>query len=246
MSKNRVSLTIDEGLLKRLDAEAEHKDLNRSQMFEEVVRSYVHSQEIDTAVVFCGGEEFRSLNEYEGKPVLAHVIEHLRKNNISRVILLPGPNEEEIRERFSWGDDLKIEYVSEEESSGTAAALKQLEEKVGKTFLAVNGDVIADVDVEDMLQVHREESRVATIALTTVEDTSDYGAVHLKGRVVLGFKEKPEPGEEPTKLVNAGTYIFEPSIFKELNGKGLGEVFEDLADSKELTGYIYGGEWDRP
>lgn len=246
MSKKRVSLTVNEQLLKRVDAEAEHKGLNRSQMFEEIVENYVHSQEIDTAVIFCGGEDVRSLNEIDGKPVMAFIIQKLRDNNISRIILLPGKNEQQIRDRFSWGEGLEVEYVSEENPRGTAAALEKLEQKIGKTFLAVNGDVLADVDIEDMLKVHRDEGRKATIALTTVEDTSEYGAVHLKGRQILGFKEKPEPGEEPTKLVNAGTYIFEPSIFNELDAKALDEVFESLAAEKEITGYIYGGEWQRP
>lgn len=245
MSKTRVSLTVNEDLLKRMDAEADHKGLNRSQMFEEVVRNYIHGQEIDTAVIFCGGDGLRSLREINGKPVLAHVVERLKKNNISRLILLAGENEEKVRERFSWGEGLEVEYVSEENPEGTASALKKLEESIGKTFLAVNGHVIADVDVDDMLKVHRAEDRTATIALTTVEDPSNYGAVRLKGRKVLGFEEKPEPGEEPTKLVNAGTYIFEPSIFDELEEKGLDQVFTSLASRDQLSGYIYGGEWTR-
>ncbi|EHK01298.1 hypothetical protein HRED_08925, partial [Candidatus Haloredivivus sp. G17] len=60
----------------------------------------------------------------------------LKQHNISRIILLPGQNEQKIRNRFSWGEGLEIEYVSEENPSGTAAALQKLEEKVGKTFLA--------------------------------------------------------------------------------------------------------------
>ncbi|MFP4038409.1 MAG: sugar phosphate nucleotidyltransferase [Candidatus Nanohaloarchaea archaeon] len=244
MSKKRVSLTLEEELLKRMDAEADHKSLNRSQMFEEVVEEYIHGQEIDTAVIFCGGEEKRSLKSVDGRPVLSHIVEHLKDNNISRLVLLPGKNEEEIRDRFSYGMD--VEYVSEEEPRGTASALKKLGDRIGKTFLAVNGDVIARADIADMLKVHREEGRKATMALTTVEDPSEYGTVKLKGRKVLGFEEKPEPGEEPTKLVNAGTYIFEPSIFDELSDGGLDSVFEKLSSSGELSGYIYGGEWRRP
>ncbi len=246
MSKTRVSLTVNEELLKRMDAEADHKGLNRSQMFEEVVKNYIYGQDIDTAVVFCGGEELRSLKNIDGKPALAHVVEGLKENNISRLILLAGKNEEKVRERFSWGQGLDVEFVSEEEPEGTASALKKLEQRIGKTFLAVNGNVVADVDIGDMLKVHRAENRAATIALTTVEDPSEYGAVRLKGRKVLGFEEKPEPGEEPTKLVNAGTYIFEPTIFEYLDDKALDKVFTSLASSDELSGYIYGGEWKRP
>lgn len=245
MSKTRVSLTVNEELLKRMDAEADHKDLNRSQMFEEVVKNYIYGQEIDTAVIFCGGEDLESLKNIDGKPVLAHIVEGLKENNISRLVLLAGKNEEKVRERFSWGDGLDVEFVSEEEPEGTASALEKLEERIGKTFLAVNGHVIADVDVGDMLKVHRAEGRAATIALTTVEDPSEYGAVRLKGRKVLGFEEKPEPGEEPTKLVNAGTYIFEPTIFEYLDDKALDKVFTSLASNNELSGYIYGGKWKR-
>ncbi len=246
MSKSRVSLTVDEDLLKRIDAEADRSGLNRSQMFEDIVKNYIHGQKIDTAVVFCGGEELNALNEVDGKPILAHVMDHLKQNNISRVIILAGPNEDRVKSRFAWGDGLNIDFVSESDHSGTADALKKLEDRIGKTFLAVNGDVIADVDVSDMLKVHRDEGCEATMALTTVEDPSSYGAVHLKGRKVLRFKEKPEPGEEPTKLVNAGTYIFEPSIFDNLSDNGLDQVFSDLAAKGNVSGYIYGGKWEKP
>lgn len=243
MSKTRVSLTVNQELLQRMDAEADHKGLNRSQMFEEVVRNYINGQEVDTAVVFCGGEDMRSFKQVDGKPVLAHIVDRLKQNDISRLILLAGKNEEKVRERFSWGEGLEVEFVSEKSPEGTASALKELRDSIGKTFIAVNGHVIADVDIDDMLKVHRDEGRTATIALTTVEDPSEYGAVKLKGRRVLGFEEKPEPGEEPTKLVNAGTYMFEPSIFDKLDEKGLDQVFTSLASSNELSGYIYGGEW---
>lgn len=245
MSKTRVSLTIDEELLRRVDAESDHKDINRSQMFEEIIRNYIHGQNIDTAVVFCGDNEIKPLKQYKGKPVLSHVLELLREKGVSRAILLTGDNQEKIESHFGDFPGLEIEYMSEDEPRGTAAALKKLQEKIGKTFLAVNGHVIADVDLNEMLKVHRDEDRTATMALTTVEDPSSYGVVRLKGRQILGFEEKPEPGEEPTRLANAGTYIFEPSIFDKLDHNALDEVFTSLASLDQVTGYIYGGKWKK-
>lgn len=244
MSKKRVSLTLEEELVDRIDTEADVNDINRSRQVEDIVDEYFRNRSIRTAVVFCGGEELKSLNEWEGKPVLAHIIDSLDLQEIQRVILLTGNNREEIESRFgSRYRGINLEYISEEEPKGTAAALEKLEERVNSTFIALNGHVISDVDLEDMLKVHREEDSVATMALTTLNDPSEYGVAKLKGRTILGFEEKPSPGEEPSRLINAGTYVFEPEIFSHLVSDSLEDVFDRLSRRKKLSGYIYGGKW---
>lgn len=244
MAKQRISLTLEEELLGKVDSEAERKDLNRSQMMEDIVEGYLSSQGLDTAVVFCGGKETQSMEIHEGKPVLSHVLDRLEGEEIDRIILLTGSNKEEIEGRF--GSSYKkaaLEYFEEPRPEGTANALSKVRERIGKTFMAVNGNVVTDVDVEDMLKVHRDEGKIATMALTTVENPSKYGVVKLKGRTILGFEEKPDPGAEPSRLINAGTYIFEPEIFSKLGAEGLDTVFEGLTSGRMLSGYIYGGKW---
>lgn len=243
MPKQRVSLTIQESLVERVDSEADRKDVNRSQMVESILDSHFKKKGVDTAVVFCGDEELKTLELRNGKPVLSHVLDGLSEEGISRVILLVGQNDE-IEENFgSEYSDLALEYVYEEEPKGTAAALSKVEDKIAETFLAVNGHVIADVDIQDMLNVHEEEGAVATMALTAVENPSEYGVARLKGRKVLGFEHRPESGDEPSRLINAGTYVLTPQIFSWLDADSMGSVFQGLASELELTGYIYGGDW---
>ena len=244
MPKKRVSLTLSEDLVDRIDSEAERNNFNRSQQVEEMLESYFDSRAVTTAVVFCGGEEARSLKKYEGRPVLAHILDNLAESTVERVFLLAGENSEEISERL--GDKyrgLVLECVSEERPEGTAVALENIRGKVAGTFLALNGHVLSDVDIEEMLEVHRDEASTATMALTTVNDPSDYGVARLKGRTILGFEEKPSPGEEPSRLINAGTYIVEPEIFEWIDRDSIEEVFEQLASERLLSGYIYGGDW---
>lgn len=244
MSKTRVSLTLDEQLVDRIDAEADRNDVNRSQQVEQILESHFNRQAIDTAVVFCGDESLKVLKEYKGRPVLEHVLEHLASEEITRAFLLVGRNESEIRDEFgSSYNGVSLKYVSEEQPSGTAAALEKVSDRVSRTFIAVNGHVITDVDIKEMLEIHRDEDSVSTMALTSVEDPSGYGVVRLKGRKILGFEEKPESYEHLSRLINAGTYIFDPQIFGHLNPDSLEQVFEDLADREELSGYIYGGKW---
>ncbi|MFB6207862.1 MAG: sugar phosphate nucleotidyltransferase [Candidatus Nanohaloarchaea archaeon] len=244
MPKKRVSLTLDETLVEQIDSEADRENVNRSQMIESVVRNYFRGRGLDTAVVFCGDPDIRTLKQYNGEPVLSHVLSHLSGQGVSRAILLVGQNRSKIESEFgSTHERVALEYVSEDEPRGTAAALKKVEDRIDRSFVAVNGHVITDVDLQDMSKVHHDENTVATMALTTVEEPSSYGVARLKGRKILGFEEKPEPGEEPSRLINAGTYIFDPEIFSHLEHDSLERSFEQLAGESELSGYIYGGKW---
>lgn len=243
MGKKRVSLTLDEELVDRVDSEADKQGLNRSQKIENMLADYFSGRSINTAVVFCGDEENKTLDLYSGKPVLGHILDNLSQEGISRAILLAGSNEDEIREQFgSQHKHVAIEYVKDK-AKGTATALSKVRERLDETFVALNGHVVADVDLDDMLAVHREEETPATMALTTVKAPSKYGVARLKGRKILGFEEKPETGKAPSQLINAGTYIFEPVIFEHLDSPSLEIVFERLADEGLLSGYIYGGRW---
>ena len=244
MSKKRVSLTLEEELVEKIDSEAEMNDVNRSKQVEEMIKQYLDSRSIKTAVIFCGGEEVLSMNEWEGKPVLAHIMDNLELQDIQRVILLAGDNRTEIEGHFgSRYHGINIEYISEEKPQGKAAALEKVKKRINTTFIALNGHVVSDVDLDDMLEVHRDEDSLATMALTTVEDPSSYGVAKLKGRTILGFEEKPSPGQEPSRLINAGTYILEPEIFDHLGDERLEDLFAELSSTRELSGYIYGGEW---
>lgn len=241
MSKKRISLTLEEDILQRIDAEAERTGSNRSNTVEEIAEDFFDRKGLDTAVVLCGDPELRSLELHKGRSILSHILDHLDDQEFSRVILLAGQNRDRLEDEFGrqYGD-LSLEYV-EEEPRGTAAALGKLEEELNSSFAVLNGDVVAEVDFEEMLQTHRGEESVATMALTTVERPSNYGVARMKGSKVLGFEEKPE--KPPSRLINAGTYIVEPSIFDRMDSDTLELVFEHLAESRELTGYVYGGRW---
>ncbi|MFQ3274957.1 MAG: mannose-1-phosphate guanylyltransferase [Candidatus Nanohaloarchaea archaeon] len=243
MAKKRVSLTLDEGVVEKVDHEADRRDLNRSQMVEDIIEQYFRQEGLETAVVLCGDEEARTLELYEGKPVLSHILDNLSEEGFSRVVLLAGQNHV-IEDNF--GSDyngLALEYIFEENPQGNAVALRKVEDKIRDDFAVLNGHVIADVDFQDMLTVHREENALATIALTAVEEPTNYGVAELKGRKILGFEEKPEEGEEPSRLINAGAYIFSPEVFSELDEDSLESAFSRFASESKLYGYIYGGEW---
>jgi len=244
MAKKRVSLTLSERLVDRIDGLADSEGMNRSRTMEEILEDYFSTNEISTAVIFCGDPEVKSLDEYEGEAVIKHIIVQLVRQGVKQIYLLTGGNEGKIKsllgENYS---GTSLHYISEDDPKGNAAALRTLSESINEPFAALNGHVITDVDLQDMYNLHKNTDSAATIALTAVQDPSNYGAARLKGDKILGFEEKPEKGKEPSKLINAGTYIFQPSIFEKLDSDSIETVFESLAQQKELSGYIYGGKW---
>ncbi|MGI8942043.1 MAG: sugar phosphate nucleotidyltransferase [Actinomycetota bacterium] len=113
---------------------------------------------------------------------------------------------------------LKVEVTHEEAPLGTAGALRNARALIGDdTFLALNGDVLTDVDLGAVVDFHAARGAEATLVLTPVPDPSAFGVVPTEpdGRV-LGFIEKPPRDEAPTNLINAGVYVFEPGVLERI------------------------------
>jgi mannose-1-phosphate guanylyltransferase len=177
------------------------------------------------AVVLVGGEGTRlrplTLERPKpvlpllGRPLLAYVLERLAEAGVTRVIFGCGYLPDPIQACFgARALGLELEYVVEPRPMGTAGGIRHAARgRVSDTFLALNGDILADAPLAALVAAHRERGAVATIALTPVPDPSRYGLVRTEadGRV-LGFLEKPEPEQIDTNLINAGAYVLEPGV----------------------------------
>lgn len=150
------------------------------------------------------------------RPHIEHVFDLLEKCGVREIVLLTSYLAEHfagvVEDAAARGLDFAVAH--EEKPLGTAGAFKNAQDLVGdEAFLAFNGDILTDIDLNDVLGFHRKNEAEATIVLTPVEDPSAYGVVPTAaGGRVLGFIEKPPREEAPTDLINAGIYVFEPSI----------------------------------
>jgi mannose-1-phosphate guanylyltransferase len=107
--------------------------------------------------------------------------------------------------------DPAITWVTETEPLGTGGAIVSVLDRMGdEPFFALNGDILTDLDLTEMLAAHRERKAAVTIALHHAEDARAFGLVASDpdGRITE-FREKPlelVPGD-----VNAGTYVLDPA-----------------------------------
>jgi mannose-1-phosphate guanylyltransferase len=149
--------------------------------------------------------------------MIERVLTHLAGHGIATVVLSLGYRPDAFTDAYPDGlcAGVALAYAVEATPLDTAGAIRFAARTAGidETFVVVNGDVLTDLDVTGLVAFHRERGAEATVALTPVEDPSAFGVVPTddEGRVVA-FIEKPPPGEAPTNLINAGTYVFEPSV----------------------------------
>ena len=177
------------------------------------------------AVVLVGGEgtRLRPLTETMPKPllplvdrpILDHVLDHLVAHGVRQVIM-SSPYLEDTFHPFieARGGQPAITWVTEAEPLGTGGAIVSALDQLGdESFFALNGDILTDLDLTEMLASHRRRGAAATIALQHVEDARAFGLVATDpSERITEFREKPSdpiPGD-----INAGTYVLEPSVLR--------------------------------
>jgi mannose-1-phosphate guanylyltransferase len=154
-------------------------------------------------------------------PIIERLVANLVRGGVTDVVLALGFKPEPFVEAFPAGlcAGARLQYAVEPEPLDTAGAIRFAADAAGidETFVVANGDVLTDLDVARLVEFHRLRAAEATVHLIAVADPSAFGVVALDadGRVER-FVEKPAPGTEPSNLVNAGTYVLEPSVLSRI------------------------------
>jgi mannose-1-phosphate guanylyltransferase len=149
--------------------------------------------------------------------VIERVLAHLACHGVTEAVLSLGYQPDAFLTAFP--DDhaagVALSYAIDPEPLDTAGAVgfSARAAEVDDTFVVVNGDVLTDQDLSALVKFHRGRGAEGTIALTRVDDPSAFGvvAVDEDGRV-QAFVEKPPRESAPSNLINAGTYVLEPSL----------------------------------
>jgi len=112
-----------------------------------------------------------------------------------------------------------------------------------ETFCLTYGDAVSDIDVAELIRLHRAQKAMATV--TAVRQPGRFGALSVSpGEVrVRSFREKP-PGDGA--LINGGFFVLEPEVLDYIDGDAT--VFEQeplrrLAEEGLLVAYHHHGFW---
>jgi mannose-1-phosphate guanylyltransferase len=185
------------------------------------------------------------------RPFLFYQLELLKRANVHDCILSLSYQPQKIEDKLGDGTlyNMQVSYTVEASPLGTAGAYRNAEGLINESTIVFNGDVLTDIDLNEVIHFHREKNALATLVLTPVENPTAYGLVETDadGRI-RRFLEKPKPEEVTCNTINAGIYILEPKVLEYIPA-GESYMFEYgvfpalLKNNEPFYAYIYDGYW---
>lgn len=183
-------------------------------------------------------------------PFLLHQIELIKKYGIKEVIINLHYLSDSIKKALRGVKGVKLYYSIEKKPLGTAGAVKNAEEFFDDEPMVVfNGDILTDLNLRELINFHKAKKAKATLTLARVEDPTTYGLVLMaKDKRIKEFIEKPNWERVTTNTINAGIYVLDPKIFREVPFRTEysfeRQLFPKLLqEGKRLYGYETAAYW---
>ena len=178
-------------------------------------------------------------------PILEVILRQIKLANITDVVLTVGHLSELLRAFFQDGSrlGLNITYSYEDSPLGTAGPVA-LVPNLDETFLVTNGDVLSTLPLNELVQFHKNQKAIATIATHHRKIKIDLGVIQWDGNAqITDYIEKPSYDYS----VSMGIYVFEPDVLAYIP-KGEYYDFPDLVkklieEGEKVVGYQFDGYW---
>jgi mannose-1-phosphate guanylyltransferase len=169
------------------------------------------------------------------RPILEHIIEWLRDNGVTELVISTGYLGRAIEEHFRTGGEfgVKIEYARSNKPLGIAGQLRNAKAKLGERFVCLYGDAILDFDLRKLMAFHEEKKALLTMAIMIHTIQGKYGVMELaKDGQIEKWREKPVIESD----INVGCYVMEKRYLDYIpagSTYGMKEAFEEAMRKHE-------------
>ena len=204
--------------------------------------------------------------EVGGKPILWHILKMYAQHGVNDFVICCGYKGYVIKEYFAnyflhmsdvtfdmrsnrmevhnkRAEPWNVTLVDTGDDSMTGGRLLRVAKYVqdDEAFCFTYGDGVGDIDISATIDFHRSHGKAAT--LTATYPPGRFGALEIRDRQVMSFKEKPK-GDGA--LINGGFFVLSPKVLKHLSDDS--DVWEQqplaqLAADGELMAYQHEGFW---
>ncbi len=206
-----------------------------------------------TALVLCGGRGARlhgrtdrtpkPLVPVNGRPMLAHILEQLVRQGLSRVVLATGHLSEQV-EAFAAGLGLAPPPIISNAGAEASmlARLHHARPALRGVVVVCYGDTFIDIDFGHLVATHLARGRLAT--MVTGKIRNPFGVVSLDHRqAVISFTEKPVQDYYIGCFVCSQELLAlaSPELLALPDGQGLIALFQRLIGERQLAAYPFTG-----
>ncbi len=187
-----------------------------------VVNKELEKTLLDTMVVMMAGGKGERLYPYtavlpkplipiQGVPIAQRIIERFAAVGLHQFILSLNYKKNIIKAYF---DDvmhhLSFTYIEEQKPTGTGGSLRQMQDCLTQDFFVINCDNLIDLNIEELLRLHKEKQNIITVVTALKPMKIPYGVLQLgDDGEVLEVKEKPVMNA----FINTGMYVVSPKLF---------------------------------
>jgi NDP-sugar pyrophosphorylase family protein len=184
----------------------------------------------------------KSLVTVAGKPFLAHQLEYLRSQGISRVVLCVGYLGDLIQEQFGDGSDwgMEIQYsVDGPVLLGTGGAIRQALPLLGDLFFVMYGDSYLPIEFSSVLHRFEESGRPGLMTVFPNFGKWEVSNVWFESGEIKKYSKKDRVPE--MQYVDYGLSLLRAEVFHSVaSGRAydLADLMSNLSDRGDLTGYV--------
>ncbi|TXE81322.1 CBS domain-containing protein [Campylobacter peloridis] len=178
------------------------------------------------------------------KPILENIIQKLSDQNFENFIFCVNYKKQIIKKYFKNGEKfgINIKYIEEEKPLGTAGALSLIKEKITKSFIIMNGDILTDLDFNELLKAHKKSKAIMSVCVREFTYQIPYGVIKTNKNFINDIQEKPEQ----KFLVSAGIYVCEPCILdllKENEYLNMPELIKLVMQKAKVNTFLLNDYW---
>ncbi|EAI4827466.1 alcohol dehydrogenase [Campylobacter lari] len=228
---------------------------NQVVRIEKILENIFPTKKNNIVVIMAGGlgTRLRPLTEnipkpmlkVGNKPILEIIIERFKKQGFKNFILCVNYKADIIENYFKDGKsfDVNIQYTYESKRMGTAGALSLIKDVGKQPFFVTNGDILADINYNTMLNHHIDKKSLATMGVRQHFYQIPYGVVITNDKnQIINIEEKPEY----SFLMNSGVYVLNPEII-DLIPKNeffdMPKLFENIKEVNKKSVYFIEDYW---
>ena len=204
--------------------------------------------------------------EIGGKPILWHIMKSYAQHGLTDFIVCLGYRGYMVKEYFAnhflhesdvtidmktnhiqyhdnRSEPWRVTLVDTGESTMTGGRVRRVAPFLDteEPFCLTYGDGLADVDLTSQIAFHREQGRLATMAV--VRPPARFGTAVVEDREVMAFQEKPQA---TAGMINGGFFVLSPQVLDLIEGDETyweREPLQRLVDMRQLSAWRHTGFW---